>query len=1132
MAVASLAAFLPAFAAETSSLKVALEAGFKNPPREARPLVWWHWMNGYATREGITRDLEAMKRVGIGGAQMFTVKQTFQADAAKLPRGPAPFMGPEWRALVIHAIRESDRLGLEFSITNCEGWGQAGGPWVKPADGMQKVVWSEAQLEGGTTVRLDERRPVASPGYYEDIAIFAFPTLPGDESVPEPKFTASETLEVAPLSPIPPVIVLPMPMPDQPQWVRIDFDQPQRFSSIRIGIHNIRDTPDPEAWVGSAFLSENMRNTLKGLPGPHYWELQVSDDGKNFRSVSRVASHGTTPLPTVEGRHFRIVMPVPAPVAEAMPFASGHRMEITEISFGGARLDRPQARMGEIIDYSSNDFSNTTVAADGAIAPRQIVTLTGQSEWRVPKGKWTLVRLGHTMTGAHLAAADVGGLDVDKMNSAAVRRHLTDGMLGAVIKDAGALTGTTFLHVLCDSWEHGHMNWTPLMRDEFRRRRGYEIDPWFATLTGRVVESVEQSERFLRDFRRTIADLLAENYYGTLQEFSHQHGLTVYAEATGHGLPAVADQILSKSKTDIPMGEFWVGRFDVDDTKEAASAGHIYGKNIIAAEAFTAIPSEASWARDPYSLKDDGDLQFTMGVNRMCFHRFAHQPWGDRRPGMTLGQWGSNLDWTNTWWEPGSAWVEYLARCQFMLQRGRFVADACYYYGDNAPVDFRFARMSPQLPAGYDFDACNTETLLKHMKVENGLLVLPSGMKYRVLVLPDSDRMTHEVLIGVEKLIRAGATVVGPKPARSPSLTNFPDADRAIQELAGRIWGECDGRTVTENRYGAGRVLWGAAMKEALGVAADFATDNDQLRYIHRIDGDTEIYFVTNRAAEATTTECTFRVDGKEPELWYPDTGKRVRTARWSAKSGKGTTIPLALDPHGSVFVIFRQASLSDSVVGVQKQGGAATQPSEVRYGDRGAILTVSESGTYTLALASGQSRKAVAGKIPVAIPVGGEWTVEFPSHLGAASSMKFPELMSWTKSPDESVKHFSGTATYRNRFTLTEQHVGFGTKLELDLGQVLNLAEVSLNGKPIGVLWKPPFRIDIRSAAKSGANELEVKVTNLWPNRLIGDLKLPAAQRTTWTSYNPYTASSPLLSSGLLGPVMVRAAVEVPFQF
>lgn len=1120
----SLAA-IPVHAAEVDSLA----AGFDSPPRSARPLVWWHWMNGWATKEGITADLEAMQRVGLAGAQMFTVGQTMHDPTGQPVQGPIAFMSPEWRQLVRHALDEGQRLGLEMSIMNCEGWGQAGGHSVTPAHGMQKLVWTEIQISGGKRIKLTLPRPVAPIGYYQDIALVAFPTAPGDEQTSPPLVTCSRS-EIAPFQfakDLAQQLELPLPMPDAPQWVRLDFAEATPFSSIRIDIEKMRDTGDPEQWQGSALLDAETRQFLSTFAGSKRWELQASDDGQTWKTITPIFTHGTTSLPAVRSRHYRIWMPVPPPLAEDLPLKRNQNITITNITLAGARIDRPESRTGQSVNAAIRDFS--PIQSKGANIPRsdQVVDLTGITEWDAPPGRWTVQRIGHAATGARIAAGSVGGLEADKLSAAAVRDHLTRGILLAVLRDAGPHVGATLKTVLCDSWESGYENWTPRMREEFRQRRGYAIDPWLPVLTGRVIASTDQSERFLWDFRRTIADLVTENYYGTLRDFAHEHKLTVAAEAAGHGLPAVVDQLQCKGRTDVPMGEFWVSRRDTDDTKEAASAAHGYGKPVVAAESFTSTPDVASWTRDLASLKSEGDLQFCMGVNRFCLHRFAHQPWLDRVPGMTMGHWGANFDRTNTWWEGAPDWVTYLARCQYLLQQGTFVADLCYFYGEEAPVGLRISELTPPPPTGYDFDVCNAE-LLQQLEVSDGLLTLPSGMRYRVLVLPPRERMTPAVLRKVRELVQSGAQVVGLRPTKSPSLADYPACDAEVAKLAAEIWGEPKDAAEVDQKIGAGRALRADELTEALGVPPDFLTSDPNLKYIHRRVGSTEIYFLSNQAEQPLAAQCSFRVKGRAPEVWRPDSGQREFPAQYASEADR-TTLPISLTAGDSLFVIFRCPAQDDPLVSIQRGEEAVSAAPTI---DAGKInVTLSEPGAYSFTTVSGRQLAATVDELPAPIELTGPWKLRFTPQRGAPAMATFPKLISWTESTETGIKYFSGTATYETQFDVPSTAITAGRRITLDLGAVKNLAEVTLNGVELGSMWKPPFRWELSTAIKPGRNQLSIRVTNLWPNRLIGDFHIPPAERVTWASYNPYRADSPLLESGLLGPVRLEFAqvIELP---
>ena len=1208
-----------------------LAAGFAKPPDEAKPRTWWHWVTGNVTKEGITADLEAMKHIGLGGAQMFHVNQG--------PQGPVKYMSPEWHALVHHAIAESKRLGLELAIHDCEGWSESGGPWVKPEQSMQKVVWTETRVRGGQKVAVNLPQPQTVRDCYRDIAVLAFPTLAGEEqSMAEmkPKVTASapdfdgaKIIDGDPGT----AATLPLPTKEHPQFIQFEFADKHTFGSV---------------WVG-----------VQGIYWTSHWLLQAGDDGQTFRPVCEVSSraNGFTSFAPVTARFFKIIVP------EIDPQAT--KLVLTDILFGAARIDRMEARTGMTQDADCSAFTAAAVGPEMTIRRETIVDLadhmdkTGRLEWDAPAGNWTVLRIGHTPTGQcnGPSTAEGCGLECDKMSAAAVEAHF-NGMMAKVIAEAGPLAGqgaTGLTHMLCDSWEAGCQNWTPLFPEEFRKRHGYDLHPWLPALSGRIVGSVELTQRFLWDFRRTIGDLIAQNHYGLLRKLCNEHGMKYYAEACGPGTPTIADNLQCKGAVDVPMGEFWIGGGG-EDVREAASGAHIYGRRYAAAESFTSVPEMASWRNDPYGIKALGDSMFCEGLNRMVFHRYAAQP-DDRKPGVTMGPWGLNFERTQTWWEPGAAWVSYLARCQHLLAQGLFVADACYYYGEGVPRNLDGGCLRPGVPAGYDYDGCNTEVLMTRMTVKDGRIVLPDGMSYRVLVLPDSDRLTPPALGKVAELVRAGATVVGPRPAKSPSMSDYPNCDADVEKIAGELWGPIEKRgmgvppmsttgvppmsspsssgnneekkhgqdardTHGQDAHATGRVTPAKSMADvfaALGVKPDFGfTDvpRAKLLYIHRRDADTDIYFVSNQKADYTETDCTFRVSGKQPELWHPDSGLIEAAPLWHEKDGR-TTVRVRFDPFGSVFVVFRgqptQADPFVSVTVAEKNKAAAKHTLEIRkavYGqldqapaktvdvtaklvamvregklvvqadndiagdpaplvikqmrveyvydgrplaivvhekeyvdigqieppqyelavsaDGKCVLTASGAGTFTLTTASGKTRTAEVPSVADAAEIADPWELRFPPKWGAPESVTLERLISWSQHKDDGVKYFSGTATYVKEFDVPAEMIGEGKTLYLDLGMVKNLAEVSLNGQNLGVLWKPPFRVEISGVAKAGKNRLEIKVTNLWPNRLIGDQKLPEKDRFTWTTFNPYKADSPLLDSGLLGPVMLRPAVRV----
>ena len=1203
-----------------------LENGFLNPPDSAKPQTWWHWMNGNITQAGITADLEAMKQIGLGGATIVNVD-------CGIPRGPVNFMSPEWRADFKFAVTEANRLGLELCVENCAGWSSSGGPWNTVTNAMQRVTCSEVPVAGPKDFSAALPQPPTKLGYYRDIAVLAFPA-PKDEGVRMQDFSpvASASNGEIPGTKLTDgdantQVFLPAPKRGKPQYAQLAFAKAFAARTVKI--------------VGGT-----------GMPDCS-GEILVSDDGQKFRSVkpftfsrkssaTRLISLGAQP---VSARFWRVQFTALGTKAKAT------QIPLAEIELAPRlTIDNVEAKDGLNGNFvpSSREPEN---AAAGAVPRSEIINLTAQLDaagtlhWQVPPGEWVILRVGYTPTGAinHPATKEGEGLECDKFSKAALDAHW-DGFMQKVLTDIGPLAGKALNCSLIDSYEVGGQNWSQDFPAEFQKRRGYDLLPYLPSFTGRVVDNPAATERFLWDVRRTISDLFAENYFGHFAELCRQHGLQNAVEPyTGP-----FESLQCGAPADIVMGEFWTGSQGHPSVKLAASIAHIYGKTIVGAESFTASPDPGRWQNDPYQLKTLGDLMYCQGLNRYIFHRYAMQPWTNTFPGMTMGQWGFHFERTETWWNQGKAWIDYISHCEYLLQQGRAVADAAYFTGESAPVEMRLG--NPALPAGYDYDAVNADVLLRGATVKNGRLTLASGANYAALILPPNDAdLTPQLLARLRELVRAGATLIGPRPQHSPSLADFPRCDAQVKALADELWGACDGSTVLENTCGQGHVIWGkplTAVFAAQALPPDFEVVNaDQpshFAYAHRVAGETEIYFVSNQRRQFTTADCTFRVNGKVPELWHPDTGVIEPAPVWSADHGR-CQVHLTFDPAGSLFVIFRHAAeTADHLVAVSGSFAAPVVPAatlEIHHAEYAAIdgtgsmdvtaplaalarggqlaLTVNnetfgrdpmynhekelrleyalngkvarvkihegenlalpaeasigqpplwetsvvggapvvkawDNGNLVLATASGKILHADAEQLPAPEELTGGWQLHFPPHWGAPADVALDKLISWTDHADAGVRYFSGSATYEKELNITADRLDHGRELWLDLGKVKNFAEISVNGHDFGVLWKPPFRANITAAAKPGANRLVIKVTNLWPNRLIGDEQLPEDRewdgkqlkgwpqwfqdgkpsptgRLTFTTWHHWTKDSALLESGLIGPVKLLSAQTIP---
>jgi hypothetical protein len=696
---------------------------------------------------------------------------------------------------------------------------------------------------------------------------------------------------------------------------------------------------------------------------------------------------------------------------------------------------------------------------------------TGRMRWSVPAGDWEILRFGYTSSGSKVSTSsgDWQGLVIDYIDHTALEWYWKE-IIDPILADVRPYLGNTLAYVVTDSWELDGVNWTPRFAQEFRARRNYDLTPYLPVFAGRIVEDRETSLRFLNDLRKTVGDLVADEHYATFQKMAQRYGMDIHPEAGGpHGAPVDSLKCLGRSA--FPQMEFWakapghrvkdIDRFFV---KEASSAAHIYGKNLVAAEGFTSIGNhwnESLWA----NLKPTFDKAICEGLNRLVWHAFTSSPAGAGLPGQEYFA-GTHMNPQVTWWEQAPAFLTYLNRGQYMMQQGKFVADALYYYGDHVP---NFVRVKPDDPAqimpGYDYDVVDEEVLLTRLRVVNGWLTLPDGMRYRILVMPDLPMISLAALKKIRELIQGGATVLArTKPNETTGLTG---SDAEVRRIADELWGSCG------QHFGKGRLVCSGTGRELLladHVPQDFEFESapaGSIDYIHHTEGRAEIYFVSNQTERAVLFPAMFRVTGKVPELWNAVSGEIRPIAAGYTGDGR-TRLTLDLAPYGSTYVVFRA-------------------------GTAGLVPVIAPAHT---------------------IPITGKWHVRFDSPAATPTERDMEDLQSWTASEDPALKYFSGHATYTRRLDLPAHK-----SVYLDLGQVGEIAEVWLNGKLLGTYWSPPFRVDLSKAAKPGTNELQVRVTNFWYNRLSGDAQLPEGQRTTRTNITQLPKGG-LMPSGLLGPV------------
>ena len=1056
---------------------------FQTPPNSAKPRVWWHWMNGNISKDGIQKDLEWMSRVGIGGFQNFDANLFTPVVVPK----KLVFMDAAWKDAFKFTAELADKKGLEMAIAGSPGWSVTGGPWVKPEDGMKKYVFTEALVTGGKkqTIQLPKLPDVIGkfggiethaggvmggfvgekPHFSGDAFVIAY-KLPSNEKHLmdlNPKMTKSggdfDTKLLLDHDANKTYLLPPMEV-GQDMWVQYEFDSPQTFKAFALGMGEAGE------------LAE-----FNG--GPTNRSLKVSDDGVNFRTIAKVSNSTlpfiTTAIPATTAKYWRIcfetLKPELNPIMMMMGMTEAPKPSGTNISefvlFNTSRINQAEDKAG----FSAWKEDGKLASGENveAILSQDIVDLTGKMsadgtlEWDVPAGNWMVVRLGYSLTGRqnHPASPEATGLEVDKLDKEAVRRYINTYL--DMYKDAtGGLMGARGLqYMVLDSYEAGHMNWSKDFPAEFQKRRGYDLIKWIPVLTGRIVNSLEASEKFLWDFRKTIGEMIAENHYDVIGEELHKRGMKRYTESHENGRIYLADGMDVKRYAEIPMSAMWTpgslaGGADEEvrseaDIREAASVANIYGQNIVAAESMTAIQNAFSW--HPEKLKRTADLEFASGLNRFVIHTSVHQPL-DKGPGFSLGPFGQYFTRLETWAGAGAkAWMGYLGRSSYMLQQGKNVADILYLYGENTNITWVCREKLPNISAGYEFDFVNSSALLNVINAQNGKLVAKSGNSYNVLMLDESTKlMTLPVLKRIKTLVDAGVKVIGAKPEKSPSLS---DNDADFKKLADEIWSKSNVTTFDKTNLNPDVIISNAKNK---------------ILFRHRQTADQDIYWLNNRSENPTDAQISFRISGKVPELWNPQTGETEKVSN-QIKDGR-TIVPLKFESWDALFIVFKDKATANSV----------------------AIATKAETTLATIST---------------------PWKVSF-----GEKSVMMDKLSSWSESTDSDIKYFSGTVIYYNTFKINSPIGGQGA---LDLGEVKNIAEVIINGKNVGTVWKKPFKLDISEALKAGENTIEVRVTNLWVNRLIGDAQPDVKQKTTFTTMPFYRGKEALLPSGLLGEVKIN---------
>ena len=1052
-----------------------LEDGFVNPPSSIQTSIYWYWMSDNISKEGVVKDLHAMKMAGINRAFIGNI------GYETTPYGKVKIFSEEWWDIMHTALKTAGELNIEIGIFNSPGWSQSGGPWIKPSQAMRYLSSAETRVKGPVNLKVKLGKPA---GDFQDVKVIAFKA---------PKDYGTNILSYHPK------ISTSVPVKD----IKLVTDQQQdtevllpAAASFFIGFETAKDFTARSLVIytgkretrANAALQVKEKGKYKTLKS---FEINRTNDNLNvgFKPYGAIA----VSIPATTAKDFRVVFKEgsdelsiaeivisSSPVVESFTEKTLAKMYQTPLPYWNEYQWAPQAVVDDklvVIDPNAVVDISSKMDAEGNL------------NWTVPAGDWVINRTGMLPTGVKNgpASPEGTGLEVDKMSKEHVKSHF-EAFLAEIIKRIPAADRSTWKVVVEDSYETGGQNWTDDMLAKFKERYHYDAIPYLPVLEGKVVGSQDQSDRFLWDMRRLVADRVAYDYVGGLRDISHKYGLTTWLENYGHwGFPGEFLQYGGQS--DEIGGEFWSeGELGNIENRAASSAAHIYGKTKVSAESFTA--GGKPYARYPYVMKQRGDRFFTEGINNTLLHVFIEQPDDQKVPGINAN-FGNEFNRHNTWFSYMDLFTQYLKRCNYMLQQGRYVADVAYFIGEDAPKMTGIT--NPELPLGYSFDYINAEVVLTRLKVEHGRMVLPDGMSYRLLVLPELKTMRPELLEKITELVSQGAQILGPAPERSPSMEHYPVADAAVKKLAKTLWGGVNGTSLKLGVFGKGKVLCGMDMHTALntlGIKPDFNLNNagpvlnsDPVLFIHRKTTEGDIYFVSNQSEKTITINPAFRITGMQPEIWDPVTGETRLLSRFSKQDGV-TAVPLKLAPLQSLFVVFRKAA------------DQAPKDGTVNFPEAELVTTISTP-----------------------------WMVDFQDKLrGPQEPVAFNQLVDWTDRSEEEIKYYSGTAVYRNTFKGKEAKAD--EKIYLNIGEVKVMAKVLVNGTDVGGVWTAPWRVDITKAVKNGVNKVEISVANTWVNRLIGDSKLPAAERKTWTSTPMYNEKSKLQSSGMKGPVTVTSIV------
>lgn len=1056
-------------AKETKTIEAlaALESGFKNIPDSIQTSVYWYWISDNISKEGVINDLKSMKKIGINRAFIGNIGLDDE------PYRKVKMFSDEWWDILHTALKTATELNIEIGIFNGPGWSQSGGPWIKPSQAMRYLTSSELEVKGPKKLNITLEQPNKE---FQDVRVIAFPKPKAyDETINDLKpriYASSQINNLASLFAQNATAEVKIPIQD---GFFIAFDAPQDFTARSLIFY-----PAHQKMKFQVEIQAELNGQFQTLK-------TVTIDRSNDALITGFNPYApaAVSLPSTTAKKFKIVFHQTTGTTALIKliFSASPRVENYAEKTLAKMYSTPLPLWKEYQWQPQPVFNNQSIV----INPNQVIDVSeymdanGNLNWQAPAGEWIIRRTGMTPTQVtnHPAPPEGTGLEVDKMSKEHVTEHF-NAFLGKILERIPPEDRRTWKVTVEDSYETGGQNWTDGMITKFKAQFGYSPLPYLPVMNGDVVGSEDQSDRFLWDLRRFIANEIAYQYVAGLREVSHQHGLHTWLENYGHWGFA-SEFLMYGGQSDEIGGEFWSeGELGNIENRAASSAAHIYGKRKVSAESFTAAGK--TYARYPEMMKQRGDRFFTEGINNTLLHLFIEQAYEDKWPGVNA-RFGNEFNRKNTWFDDMDMFIQYLKRCNLMLQQGTYVADVAYFIGEDAPK--MTGVRDPELPEGYAYDYINAEVIENRLTVKNGRLTLPDGLSYKILVLPKLKTMRPELLKKLKKLVSDGAIILGPRPERSPSLENYPNADAEVKNLATELWGNINCTFIKEHDFGKGKVLDGMDVQEALNevnIIPDYNPEKtDSTLFIHRTLAEGDIYFVSNQSNSTISFSPQFRITGKAPELWNAINGS-VRALPAYHINEKTTTVPLKLAPLESAFIVFRKSvnenPISNNVL--------------VNFPQPTHIQTIT-----------------------------GPWQVYFDPKWGPQKPVIFNHLIDWTKSSEDDIKYYSGTAVYHHHFYWDKMNNH--QQIFLDLGKMIAVTKVKVNGIAVGGVWTYPYQVDITRALKKGDNTLEISVTNNWMNRIIGDLHLPKSERKTWLTFNPYKEGDPLQPSGLMGPVVLK---------